>query len=127
MNLRERLEKNAVTKDIFPDLSTSQKEADRLLVEIANEIYSRRKELNKTQQELAISMDVKQPLVCQWESGDYNFTIETLTAVLDKLGVRLELNFSTIDPSLNKQKFSQNSDTDTEHDGKYLDFLKEAA
>ena len=94
MSIRDRLEKAATAVDIFPELSNAQKETNRLVVQIANQIYNRRKELGKTQIQLADSLNIKQPMVCQWESGDCNFTISTLAEIFDALGLKINITFS---------------------------------
>lgn len=96
MSLRKKLDYIAEPADLFPNLTTSEKEANRLLVEIAQQIQKRRKELNKTQQQLAEAVSVSQPMVCQWESGDYNFTIETLATVFDSLNMKIDLSFTPV-------------------------------
>jgi len=94
MSFRERLSKAAQPVDMFPELSRAQKETNRLLVTIANQIYSSRKKLKKTQTELAEQLLVTQSMVCQWESGECNFTIETLAEIFDGLGLKIALTFT---------------------------------
>lgn len=93
MSLRNKLDKIAQQTELFPELTNSQKEANRLLVLIANAICARRKEMKQTQTQLAQLLSVSQPMVCQWENGEYNFTIETLTNIFDKLKMEINISF----------------------------------
>ena len=96
MSLRKKLDEVAESAELFPALTNAEKEANRLLVEIAIQIQKRRKELHKTQRQLAYELSVSQPMVCQWESGDYNFTIEALSEIFDSLDMKIDLSFSPI-------------------------------
>lgn len=100
MSLRKRLDEISEPAELFPDLTNAEKETNRLLVEIAQQIQSRRKELNRTQKQLAEMLSVSQPMVCQWESGDYNFSIDSLVQVLDSLNLRIEVTFSSVEKDL---------------------------
>ena len=53
MSLRNKLNKVAKQKELFPELTNAQKETNRLLVLIANAICARRKERKQTQSQLA--------------------------------------------------------------------------
>ena len=94
MSLREKLNQIAKPTDLLPELTRAQKECNRLLVAIANQIYTQRKALGKTQKQLAEQLSVTQSMICQWESGDYNFTIEAMTEIFDSLGLRIGLTFA---------------------------------
>lgn len=97
MSIRSKLKRAAKPAELFPELSNAQKETNRLLVLIANAIYARRKELNQTQSQLAKLMEVTQPMVCQWENGDCNLTIETIAAIFDKLRLKVDISFTPIE------------------------------
>lgn len=94
MTLREKLKNIAQPYDLFSDLTDAEKEIDHILVCIAHEIYQRRTDLNWTQKKLAEAMQVSQSMVCQWESGDYNFTVEKLVQIFDTLGLKLNISSS---------------------------------
>lgn len=96
MSLRNKLNSIANRKELFSELTNAQKETNRLLVLIANAICARRKELKQTQAQLAQMLSVSQPMVCQWENGEYNFTIETLATVFDKLSLKIDLSFEPL-------------------------------
>lgn len=97
MSLRSKLSQISKPADLFPELSNAQKETNRLLVLIANAIHARRRELNQTQSQLANLLAVSQPMVCQWEKGEYNFTIETLATVFDKLKLKVDISFEPVE------------------------------
>lgn len=96
MSKRAKLRQIAQAQELFPELSVAQKEANRLMVEIASRIFGRRKELGKTQAQMADLLGVKQPMVSQWEQGECNFTIESLTHIFSQLNLRIELSFTPL-------------------------------
>ena len=97
MSLRDKLNKVATRAELFPELTNAEKEKNRLLVSIANAICFRRKELKSTQAQLAQMLSVSQPMVCKWENGEYNFTIETLATVFDKLKLKIDISFTPVE------------------------------
>lgn len=92
MSLRSRLDQIAEPADLFPELTNAQKETNRLLAAVSSQIYLRRKELGLTQTEFARRLSVSQPMVCQWESGEYNFTLENIAQILDELKLRIDFS-----------------------------------
>ena len=48
------------------------------------------------QKQFASFMGVSQAMISKWESGEYNFTINTLNEICDKLG--LDFNPEPYDP-----------------------------
>lgn len=48
--------------------------------------------LGHTQKEFANYMGVSQSMVSKWETGDYNFSIETLSRVFYKLGINIDFH-----------------------------------
>jgi predicted transcriptional regulator len=58
---------------------------------IASALKERREELNLTQTELARLCQVPQPEISRIESGRFNPTIETVSAIADKMGLELSL------------------------------------
>ncbi len=54
---------------------------------IAFEIAAKRSDMGMSQKEFAKFMGVSQVMVSKWESGDYNFTLDTLNEVCFKLGM----------------------------------------
>lgn len=78
---------NAKSVDIFSALSQEEKMEADLLAEIAIQIHTRRIEMGMTQGEFAKFNNVTQATVSKWESGDCNFTIQTLAKVFSKIGL----------------------------------------
>lgn len=78
---------NAESVDIFSALSHEEKMEADLLADIAIQIHTRRIEMGMTQGEFAKFNNVTQTMVSKWESGDYNFTIQTLAKVFARIGL----------------------------------------
>ena len=57
-------------------------------IQIQQMIHDTRMEKGWTQKDLAEKMGVKQSLVSRWESGECNYTINTLIDIADALGCR---------------------------------------
>ena len=84
----------------FPNLSESDKQKSKNMVEIALTIKRERERRNMTQIEFAKLLQVKQTQISKWESGDCNFTMSTLYLICDKLN--LELNIDVKQKGVNK-------------------------
>ena len=72
--------------------------ADELLLAglkgmVSAAIAIKRKELNMSQKEFAASMGVSQGLVSRWESGEENFTLESLVKIAQKLSIKIQSPF----------------------------------
>ena len=63
-----------------------------VLSDISLAIASKREELAMTQKEFAKYMGVSQSMVSKWEDGAYNFTIEKICEIFDKL--KMDFDFS---------------------------------
>lgn len=85
MSIEEKM-KNAKTTDWLSQ-GLTKKEIERIgqLAVISAKIQLKRLELGLNQKEFAKMMNVSQGMISRWESGDYNFTIATLTEICDKL------------------------------------------
>ena len=55
-------------------------------------ITNSRVSLGQTQKEFADYMGVSQSMVSKWETGDYNFSLETLSKVFYKLGISIDFH-----------------------------------
>lgn len=84
---------NAVEFDngLFDCLTKSQKAKAEIKGKLAGIIFNKRAQLGMNQKEFAKHMGVTQGLVSKWESSQYNFTVETLVDILDKLDMKLEM------------------------------------
>lgn len=60
------------------------------LATISAKIQLKRVELGMTQKEFAQKMGVSQGMVSKWESGEYNFTINTINDICERLGLLFE-------------------------------------
>lgn len=65
----------------------------QLIYDIANEIYTRRKELNITQAELAERLGKKQSAISRIESAENNIRINTLAEIAEALDARITVGF----------------------------------
>ena len=98
MSIREKLKSLAKgSVDLFPTLSAAEKAENRLMGTICAQIIHRRKALGMTQTELAAKLDVKQPMVSQWENGECNFTVSTLAEIFTALNLHIDLVFKPFD------------------------------
>lgn len=97
MKIGEKLEKIATKEDLFPELSSAEKLANKLLAKVALQIHDRRKQLQMTQKDLAEQLCVSQPMVSQWESGECNFSVEALANVFDSLGLSVDFVFTPVE------------------------------
>ena len=69
-----------------------------LHIELSQTIREARKQLNLSQKELAEKMSVKQSMVSRWDSGECNYTIDTLVEIANalKLSVQCPLTFDEV-------------------------------
>ena len=71
--------------DLAQDFSLADVIAAKLQAKIAIAITKKRLEYGMTQKEFAKKLNVSQGMVSKWESEDYNFTIESLAQIAEKL------------------------------------------
>lgn len=67
----------------------------KIIGKISAIICKRRNELKMTQKEFAKYMEVSQGMISKWESADYNFTIESIAKISEKLGLVFEVDFKS--------------------------------
>lgn len=87
-------QKNEVFEFISNYISKSDVYATTAIAKISAFIYKRRKELGMSQKAFAKMMDVTQGMVSKWESAEYNFTIESIAQISEKLNVTFDIEFS---------------------------------
>ncbi len=68
--------------------------ATRELSKISTSIATARSKAKLTQKEFAKNIGVTQGMISKWESGEYNFTIEGLSDICDKLNLNLNIEIS---------------------------------
>ena len=61
------------------------------LAKVSATITKKRASLNMNQKQFADYMGVSQAMVSKWESGDYNFTIQTIANISSKLNYSFEI------------------------------------
>ena len=80
--------------DLAQDFSLADVIAAKLQAKIAIAITKKRLEYGMTQKEFAKKLNVSQGMVSKWESEDYNFTIESLAQIAEKLELNLEISLT---------------------------------
>ena len=61
------------------------------IAKISMQLFKARKNLNMTQKAFAAMMGVSQGMVSKWESANYNFTIENIAQIAEKLNMTFEI------------------------------------
>lgn len=75
-------------------VSKSELYAANVIAKISMFIYQYRQNLKMTQKEFASKMGVTQAMISKWESADYNFTIETIAQISEKLDYTFDIEFT---------------------------------
>lgn len=78
--------------DLFADLSPDEKQSCELIAKIAMCIFDARKNLGMNQKQFAKHLGVSQGMVSKWESAEYNFTIENISEIFNKLKMDFDIN-----------------------------------
>ncbi len=92
MNIAKPEPISNLLEEFLPYLSKADIYAAKVLSDISLAIAEKRLELKMTQKEFANMMGVSQSMVSKWESQDYNYTINTIAEICEKL----ELSFDII-------------------------------
>lgn len=95
MTLSEKIRATATPGDLFPELTKIQKKTDRILANIAVAVREKRKSMGMTQKEFAKFLGVSQGMVSKYESAEYNFSIESVIELYDKLDMPFILKEKT--------------------------------
>ena len=77
----------ALTENLSPD----ELKAATVISDISSRIAIERCKKRMTQKQFADFMGVTQDMVSKWESGDYNFTIESICNIFCKLDLEFNL------------------------------------
>lgn len=72
-------------------LSDAKRKANKLRAQIAIDITKERHRRGIDQKEFAKVLGVSQSMVSKWESGEYNFTLESLCELYSKLEIPVNL------------------------------------
>ena len=76
--------------------------SDLLQAQIATAISTARIERNMNQKQFAEFMEVTQSQVSKWENGDFNFTIEKLCQIADKLDLECSVTLRNRRPRISQ-------------------------
>lgn len=85
MGIKDKIATAKTTDWLTKSVSDLEMKQIRDLSNISAAIELRRKDLGMNQKQFASFMGVSQAMVSKWESGEYNFTINTLNEICDKL------------------------------------------
>ena len=75
---------------IAKNMTTAELAKTVVNIQIQQMIHDTRMAKGWTQKDLADKMGVKQSLVSRWESGECNYTIDTLVDIADALGLSVQ-------------------------------------
>ncbi len=90
MNINEIFE-TAIEEDPFDSFTNEEKEIIKIKAELAMAVRHKRAELNMNQAAFADSIGVSQSAVSKWESGEHNLSINTLSKILAKLDMTIQI------------------------------------
>lgn len=92
------MDNNAIFKELAElltsGMSASDIKAALVTSDISAKITKARIERNLSQKQFAEFMGVSQAMISKWESGDYNFTIASLSKIFDKLNMDFDITIS---------------------------------
>lgn len=106
---------NELIKLMAEQVSPSDIVAAEQLAKISAIIAKKRIELGMNQTEFAKFMGVSQSMISKWESEDYNFTVEALANISDKLNLDLDINMR---PQQRRTRYPQNGNWEFSLNGK---------
>ncbi|MBO5417917.1 MAG: helix-turn-helix transcriptional regulator [Clostridia bacterium] len=76
-------------------LSKGDVYAAKAIAKVSAFILKYRQDANMTQKEFAKKMGVTQAMVSKWESAEYNFTIDTIARICEKLDTAFDIEFKS--------------------------------
>lgn len=82
-------------------LSNAEIKTASVISDISFAISKERIKKNMSQSEFAKFMGVSQGMVSKWESGDYNFTIKSISEIFDKLDLDFDFNIKYDNTEIN--------------------------
>lgn len=88
---------NYANQEMFEFMSQFLSKSDiysaRAIAKISAFILKYRKKANMSQKSFAEMMGVSQGMVSKWESAEYNFSIENIAHISEKLNVTFDIEF----------------------------------
>lgn len=100
MSQKSKFRVSAIPVELFPGLSSAEKNENKIRVAIAERIASERKRLGYSQSVLVKKAGINQAMVSHFESGDYNFTIDSLCRIMSALGLSPSISFTETESSM---------------------------
>ena len=85
--------KNGMYDLLSQYISKSDVYAANVIAKVSMFIYKYRQDKKMTQKAFADLMGVTQAMVSKWESAEYNFTIETIAHISEKLNTTFDIEF----------------------------------
>ena len=83
------------TKEFISNyISKSDIYAASVIAKISAFIINYRYKTGMTQKEFAKFMGVTQGMISKWESAEYNFSVESIAQIAEKLGVTVDITFT---------------------------------
>lgn len=95
MTIEDKFNNVSVGDNLFTELSDEEIQYNRLMGSIAGQLYLERIKRNMSQKEFAEILNVKQSLISRWESGDNNFTFHQVAKIFSRLGLEVDISFTT--------------------------------
>ena len=92
MSLSDKIKNAKRGHSLFDGIPPERMHALKMRGRVASVIAKKRQQLGMNQSEFAKFCGVTQPMVSKWESGEYNFTLDTWA----ELCFRLELPFDAL-------------------------------
>ena len=108
----------ALTKD----MTAAEMAKTALHIQIQQMVHDTRMAQGWTQKDLAEKMGVKQSLVSRWESGECNYTIDTLIDIADSLGLSVQCPLKPDDQVVSTEPENVKSDVANNTTYKAFDF-----
>ena len=85
---------NGLISKLAESVSYADLVAGEQMARVSAAITKCRIDRNMTQKEFAEFLGVSQSMVSKWESDEYNFTIQALAEICNKLNLELDINIS---------------------------------
>ena len=89
---------NGNTKEMYEFISNYISKSDiyaaSVIAKISAFIINYRYKTGMTQKEFAKFMGVTQGMISKWESAEYNFSVESIAQIAEKLGVTVDITFT---------------------------------
>ncbi len=86
------------TKEMYEFVSNYISKSDiyaaSVIAKISAFIINYRYKTGMTQKEFAKFMGVTQGMISKWESAEYNFSVESIAQIAEKLGVTVDITFT---------------------------------